>query len=63
MSYNGIENKFHQKSANLYYNYGNFCESFGGNHMPMIEAKVTMELPAEKRDVLKARKYGMNAGN
>ena len=22
--------------------------------MPMIEAKVTMELPAEKRDVLKA---------
>ena len=31
--------------------------------MPMIEAKVTMELPAEKRDVLKARKYGMNAKN
>ena len=29
-------------------------ENFGGNHMPMIEAKVTMELPAEKRDVLKA---------
>lgn len=31
--------------------------------MPMIEAKVTMELPAEKRDVLKARKCGINAGN
>lgn len=31
--------------------------------MPMIEAKVTMELPAEKKDVLKARKYGMNAKN
>jgi hypothetical protein len=29
----------------------------------MIEAKVTVELPAEKRDVLKARKYGMNAKN
>ena len=29
----------------------------------MIEAKVTMELPAEKKDVLKARKYGMNAKN
>ena len=31
--------------------------------MPMIEAKVTMELPAEKRDVLKARKYGMSVRN
>ncbi len=26
----------------------------GDINMPMIEAKVTMQLPAEKRDVLKA---------
>ena len=45
---------FIRKNANLCYNYGNFCENSGGNHMPMIEAKVTVELPAEKRDVLKA---------
>ena len=42
------------RKVRIYANYGNFCENSGGNHMPMIEAKVTMELPAEKRDVLKA---------
>ena len=26
----------------------------GGPHMPMIEAKVTMQLPSEKRDILKS---------